>query len=131
MERDLIFCLQGVQIGLVESRTFIEAGLSWSRGEAQNLREEIIRRAQINEENVALLDKSVEIILKRHGVEEPKPLQAPGEGKQVFESLGGAPVQGERETFLPMPERLAALWRATRSWAGSGPEAGRHVTGSS
>ena len=104
MERDLIFGLQGVQIGLVESRTFIEAGLSWSRGEARNLREEVIRRAQINEEGVALLDRSVEIILKKHGVDEQKPPQAAGEGKQVFESLGGAVAREDREGFPPTPE---------------------------
>jgi len=104
MERDLIFCLQGVQIGLIESRTFIEAGLSWSRGESQNLREEVIRRARINEEGVALLDKSVEFILKRHGGEEPKPLQAPAEGRQVFESLGGTLLPGEQEGSPRLPE---------------------------
>ena len=104
MERDLIFCLQGVQTGLVESRTFIEAGLSWSRGEAKTLREEVIRRAHITEEGISLLDKSVEFMLKRRGVDEPKPLPPSGEIKQVFESLGGAILPEEREGFPPSPE---------------------------
>jgi WD40 repeat protein/serine/threonine protein kinase len=104
MERDLIFCLQGVQTGLVESRTFIEAGLSWSRGEAKNLREEVIRRAQITDEGISLLDKSVEFMLKRHGVDKPKPLPPLAEVKQVFESLGGAVLPEEREGFPPSPE---------------------------
>jgi WD40 repeat protein/serine/threonine protein kinase len=104
MERDLIFCLQAVQTGLVESRTFIEAGLSWSRGEVNNLREEVIRRAQLAEEGISLLDKSVEYILKKHGGVEQKRLPPLEEVKQVFESLGGAAFPQEREGLPPSPE---------------------------
>jgi len=131
MERDLIFGLQGVQIGLVESRTFIEAGLSWSRGEARNLREEVIRRAQINDEGVALLDRSVEFILKKHGVDEQKPLQAAGEGKQVFESLGErSPAKASRPP--PRSQSCPMTWLppwSPRKPPAATPSAGNRAAG--
>ena len=97
MESDFIFCLQAVQIGLVESRVLIEAGLSWSRGEVKDLRAEVIRRSNLSHEDIELLDKTVERILRKHGGDISKSLHSFGEARRVFESLGGALSPGDRE----------------------------------
>ena len=97
MESDFIFCLQAVQIGLVESRVLIEAGLSWSRGEVKDLRTEVIRRCSLSREDIELLDKTVECILRKHGGDISKSLHSFGEARQVFESLGGALSPANRE----------------------------------
>jgi eukaryotic-like serine/threonine-protein kinase len=97
MESDFIFCLQAVQIGLVESRVLIEAGLSWSRGEVKDLRAELIHRSNLSREDIELLDKNVDCILRKHGGDISKSLHSFGEARRVFESLGGALSPGNRE----------------------------------
>ncbi len=97
MERDFIFCVQALQIGLIEYPLFIELALGWSRGEVRNLREEVIRRGGLSEEDAALLEKNVDYILKKHGVEVRESLPPLGEEKQVFESIGGPLLLKEQE----------------------------------
>lgn len=95
MESDFIFCLQAVQIGLVESRVLIDAGLSWSRGEVKDLRGEVIRRAHLSHEDIDLLDKTVECILRKHDGDIKRSLHSFGEARRVFESIGGALSSGD------------------------------------
>jgi WD40 repeat protein len=113
MERELIFSLQAVQMGLVDARDLVEAGLAWSRGDAEDLREEIVRRGNISREHAALLDQTVELAARRGRAGAAGPLaNEKGEegGRRALESLGGGtssgtPAQslGELAPDLPHP----------------------------
>ncbi len=99
VDKELIFCLQAVQMGLADSRTLVDIGLAWSRGEAQSLRAELIERCALSPEKLQLVDQTVELILSAHRGEVRASLESIGGGR-VLESLGGTlePAPAEPQT---------------------------------
>ncbi len=116
MERKLIFSLQAVQMGLLDARDLVEAGLAWTRGDAEDLREEIVRRGNISREHAALLDQTVELIARRARVGAAAPARD-GE-RRALESLGGAPEPTPSSNAAAGPPHPSSAVQVTPEHAG-------------
>jgi len=101
VERDLIFALQAVQMGLITKDVLLEAGLVWSRDREPALKELIVQRSGLDDTDVALVDDVVSRMLKRDEGDPRRTLQRLGGRERVFESFGGA--------YLEQEEKLASI----------------------
>jgi eukaryotic-like serine/threonine-protein kinase len=101
VERDLIFALQAVQMGLITKDALLEAGLAWSRDRDPPLRELIVGRSGLDEADVALVDDVVSRMLQRDDGDTRRTLQRLGGRDKVFESFGGV--------YLEQEEKLASI----------------------
>ena len=121
VERDLIFALQAVQMGLITKDVLLEAGLAWSRDREPPLKELIVQRSGLDETDVALVDDVVSRMLKRDEGDVRQTLQRLGGRERVFESFGGA--------YLEQEEKLASILGVDASGeAGEEPLPGERVT---
>jgi len=101
VERDLIFALQAVQMGLITKDALVEAGLAWSRDREPPLKELIVGRSGLDEADVALVDGVVSRMVQRDEGDMRRTLQRLGGREKVFESFGGA--------YLEQEEKLASI----------------------
>jgi WD40 repeat protein/serine/threonine protein kinase len=86
-ERDLIFALQAVQMGLLSKDVLVEVGLQWSREREPSLRELVVERAGLADEDLELVDRVVDRMLREHEGEARRTLERLGRPERVFESI--------------------------------------------
>ncbi|MGC4113552.1 MAG: serine/threonine-protein kinase [Myxococcales bacterium] len=89
IERELLFCLQALQLGLVDRLVLQEAGRSWDPS-AAGLRLQVLKRAALSEEDLKLLDRTVELMVKAHGGDVHAAAEAMGGARLIAESLADA-----------------------------------------
>ncbi|MBI5545652.1 MAG: protein kinase, partial [Deltaproteobacteria bacterium] len=86
MEKDLLFCLQALNLGLLEEPVLLEAGHAAVDGGGE-LRAEVVRRAALSEADVAQLDRSVELLVNANGGDLHASLESVGGRRPVAETL--------------------------------------------
>jgi WD40 repeat protein/serine/threonine protein kinase len=86
IERELLFCLQALQLGLVDRGVLQEAGRAWDPS-AAGLRLQVLKRAALGEADLALLDRNVELLVKAHGGDVHAAAEAMGGARVIAESL--------------------------------------------
>ena len=93
IERELLFCLQALQLGLVDKLVLQEAGRAWDPS-AAGLRLQVLKRAALCEEDLRLLDRTVDLMIKAHGGDVHAAAQALGGARAIAESLARAAHAG-------------------------------------
>ncbi|MDY0003805.1 MAG: protein kinase, partial [Polyangia bacterium] len=89
LERDLVFAMQAVQMGLLSQEILVEAGLRWSRERSSSIRQLAAEEGGLGPEDVELVDRVVDRMLQLDGGDPTRTLERIGGRQRVFESLGG------------------------------------------
>jgi serine/threonine-protein kinase len=109
-ERDLLFGLLALQVGLIDQGQLVAAFQAWTRAKAQPLAEHLVARGDLDAEQRAAVEAMVALHLKKHGGDAEKSLAAIPAGRCTRESLariGDPDIEG------------------TLAQVGSGPEMSR------
>jgi serine/threonine-protein kinase len=86
-DRDLLFGLLALQIGLIDQAALVAAFLAWTRDKARPLADHLVALGHLDEAHRPLLEGLAAAHLARHGGDPEKSLAAVSAGKSTRESL--------------------------------------------
>ena len=86
-DRDLLFGILALQLGLIDQGQLVSAFHAWTRDKARPLAEHLTARGDLDGEQRAGVEAMVALYLKKHGGDVEKSLAAVPAGKSTRESL--------------------------------------------
>jgi hypothetical protein len=102
-DRNLLFGLLALQIGLIDQDQLLAAFRAWSRDKARSLADHLAGRGDLDAEQRALIDSLVAQHLKKHGGSTEKSLAALIVGRSTHDSLAQAGGPDIEASLAPSP----------------------------
>ena len=82
-DRDLLFGLLALQIGLIDQGALVAAFQAWTRDKARPLAERLVDRGDLDAEQRACVEAMVALHVKKHGGDTAKSLAAVPAGRST------------------------------------------------
>jgi serine/threonine-protein kinase len=86
-DRDLLFGLLALQIGLIDQAKLVAAFQAWTLDKARSLAEHLLARGDLDADQQAVVEALVSLHLKKHGGDAVRSLAAVPAGRSTRESL--------------------------------------------